>query len=123
MISPRPLICLAHAPKFFKTKPQFFCFFGPPPKKSCILETKNLSTDANSRTNTILERLRDFFFIQIGTTNRFYLYKLVQLIDFIFAYTWLFNFHTFARSNVCMFVCLFVSLDQNLVPTHLLRDK
>ena len=28
-------------------------------KKSCIWETKNLSTDADSRTDTILERLRD----------------------------------------------------------------
>ena len=28
-------------------------------KKSCIRETKNLSTDAEGRTNTILERLRD----------------------------------------------------------------
>ena len=29
-------------------------------KKSRIPETKNLLTDADSRTNTILERLRDF---------------------------------------------------------------
>ena len=28
-------------------------------KKSCIRETKNLSTDADSKTDTILERLRD----------------------------------------------------------------
>ena len=28
-------------------------------KKSCIRETKNLSTDADNRTDTILERLRD----------------------------------------------------------------
>ena len=36
------------------------------PKKSRIRETKNLSTDADSRTNTTLERLRDlsFFLIQ-----------------------------------------------------------
>ena len=31
--------------------------------KSRIRETKNLSTDADSRTDTILERLRDNFFI------------------------------------------------------------
>ena len=29
--------------------------------KACIRETKNLSTDANSRTDIILERLRDLF--------------------------------------------------------------
>ena len=28
-------------------------------KKSCIQETKNLSTDADSRTDTIMEKLRD----------------------------------------------------------------
>ena len=31
----------------------------PPLKKSRIRETKNLSTDADSKTDTILERLRD----------------------------------------------------------------
>ena len=31
----------------------------PPLKKSRIRETKNLSTDADSRIDTILERLRD----------------------------------------------------------------
>ena len=30
-------------------------------KKSGMRETKNLSTDADSRTDTILERLRDLF--------------------------------------------------------------
>ena len=30
-------------------------------KKSRIRETKNLSTDADSRTDTILKKLRDFF--------------------------------------------------------------
>ena len=35
------------------------------------------------------------------------------------AYTWLFNFHTFGRTDVRTFV----SLDQILVPTHSLRDK
>ena len=32
-------------------------------KKSRIRETKNLSTDADSRNNSILEKLRDLFFI------------------------------------------------------------
>ena len=39
----------------FKTKPKFF--------KSRIRETLNLSTDADSRTDTIFEKLRDIFFL------------------------------------------------------------
>ena len=41
-------------------------------KKTSIGETKNLSTDAGSRSNTILERLRDFlnFFMGVWGVGR-----------------------------------------------------
>ena len=46
-------------------------------KKSRIRETKNLSTDADSRTTTILERLRDMFFFD----------GLRDLIQFFFSFS------------------------------------
>ena len=39
-------------------------------KKFCIWETKNFSTDADRRTDTILGRLHDFFFMWgVGMQN------------------------------------------------------
>ena len=46
-------------------------------------------------------------------------YPCIRFLVSLPAYSWLFNFHTFGRTEGRTFV----SLDQILVPTHSIRDK
>ena len=52
-------------------------FWPYPEEKSRIPETKNLSTDADSRTDTVLEKLRDFMFFFVKMLSDFICVQVV----------------------------------------------
>ena len=62
---------LSNIKKYSHVSGIFFSSSSPHlPKKSRIRETKNLSTDADSRTDKILERLREKKFKKMGRLTR-----------------------------------------------------